>query len=213
MNALFFDWMCNRDIGTLLGLLENVDLLDPEAYNQLFHQMVSQIFKNPERMEALDWIGYIQASLRRAGFKGQDVDVFTHDIVVKLLVSPGKLFRGWDPKKHGPLNRRFKRSVLNATKNIVAKERNWKKRFSGMPPSELPAQDSSSEYTDEFRELVRRKLGKLGVAVLDWRLEAREVKDMVSRPEFGNPTAYQIKKIVKALKKLAREYGQLEPMV
>ena len=55
------------------------------------------------------WTNYIAACLRNAGFREQgDLEERIHDIVVKLLVSPGGLFRGYDARRHGPLDFRFK---------------------------------------------------------------------------------------------------------
>ena len=55
--------------------------------------------------------------------------------------------------------------------------------------------------------MVAEKLGKLALAILDWRMEGRDVKDMVGRAELGNPTAYSIKREVGEIKKLAHRFG------
>ena len=35
----------------------------------------------------------------------------------------GKLFSGYDPRVHGPMDKRFKASVANSIRNLVAKEK------------------------------------------------------------------------------------------
>ena len=69
-------------------------------------------------MKGFDWAGYIIHSLARAGFRDDDQQEHFHNIAVKLLVSPGNLFRAWKPGHHGPLERRFRRSVWNAIRNV-----------------------------------------------------------------------------------------------
>ena len=51
------------------------------------------------------------------------------------------------------------------------------------------------------------KLGKLAAAILDWRLEGRQTKEMIGRPEFGSPSKYNIKREVQAIKSLAHQFA------
>ena len=63
-----------------------------------------------ERLRGFDWLSYIAASVWHAGFRDRrERDEKTHEVVVKLLT--GKLFKGYDPRLHGPMDLRFKRSV------------------------------------------------------------------------------------------------------
>ena len=112
---------------------------------------------------------------------------------MKLLT--GKLFRGYDPRIHGPMELRFRRSVGNAIRNLVAKEKTRRRYLPSVPiaqefvpgsvtPDDLPAksaQDDDSKVIENFRELVRRRLGGLGLAVLDARLGGEEMKSLVIR--------------------------------
>ncbi len=116
---------------------------DPTAYDDLFNRELDAVLpmvSNPEdrhRLAAMrgGWSNYIAACLRNAGFRVQgDLEEHIHDIVVKLLVSPGRLFRGYDQERHGPLDLRFKRSVSNAVKNVVEKEKNRRRL---LPPAPL----------------------------------------------------------------------------
>ena len=83
-------------------------------------------------MRGFNWVGYIAKCLRNCGYRDQrEVQERTHDIVVKLIT--GGLFRDYDEQQHGPLDLRFKRSVANAIKNMVEKERNRRRLLPTVP--------------------------------------------------------------------------------
>jgi len=67
-----------------------------------------------------DWVGYLSAAVRRSGIPPHDVDGTVANIVVYLLVQPGKLFTGWDGST--PLEARWKLSVRNAVINARASD-------------------------------------------------------------------------------------------
>jgi hypothetical protein len=60
----------------------------------------------------------------------------------------------------------------------------------------------------DFRELVRKRLGGLGVAVLQVRLDGGEVKSLVGCKSLGSPGKWVVKKTVQEIKQLAREYAR-----
>src|SRR5271157_3360144 len=138
-------------------------------------------------MRGFNWVGYIAKSLRNAGYHDQrDVQERTHDLVVKLLT--GGLFTDYDEERHGPLDLRFKRSVANAVKNIVEKERNRRRSLPSVgigqefEPGRIRADDlpdraaaggGEEKVIEDFRQLVRNQVGELGLAVLDARLQPR----------------------------------------
>ena len=109
-----------------------------------------------EAMRDFDWAGYISAVLQRSGFRGADLEEHLHDLVVKLLVRPGKLLRGWDPTRHGPLERRFRRSVRNGIINIAQKARNHRKWMTATDPvalaASLPSRPVHSGVLEAFRQ-------------------------------------------------------------
>ena len=166
------------------------------------------------------WISYIGASVRNAGCRdyreGQEA---IHDVVVKLLT--GKLFRGFDERTSGPMDLRFKRSVGNAIRNLTEKERNRKHYIptvpiqqtfapGGVTDDDLPARsshDDGEKVIRDFRQLVHRRLGALGVAVLDVRLAGEETKGLVGSPDLGSPGRWIVKRAVQQVKQLAREYA------
>ncbi len=79
-----------------------------------------------------------------------------------------------------------------------------------MTAEELPApparDDDHEKVIENFRELVRRRLGGLGLAVLDARLDGIETKALVGDPSLGSPGRWTIKKVVQDVKRLAREF-------
>ena len=164
-----------------------------------------------DAMQDFDWAGYIEHSLLRAGFRNDDLQEHFHSIAIKLLVSPGKLFRGWEPSRHGPLDRRLKRSVWNAILNIKEKIRNRGRRVTPTDPSILaelqPSRRPYSAVVDKFRDLVAEKVGDLGVAILDQRLAGRDTKALVGKMELGRPSVWQVKRTVQAVKELAQRYA------
>jgi hypothetical protein len=202
--------------------------LDAAAYDDLFVKQLDALLpklSNPEerrRLEAMrgfGWTGYIAACLRNAGYREQgQVEELTHDIVVKLLVAPGGLFRGWDERRHGPLDLRFRKSVANAVRNAVEKDRNRRRLLRPVPlgtgwasPEDLPDRpERKDDYTliDGFRALLQARLGDLAAAVFDARLEGRQTKDLIGLPDLDRPGRWVVKRVVRQIKALAREYAE-----
>ena len=59
----------------------------------------------------------------------------------------------------------------------------------------------------EFRQLVLQRLGKLALAILDARLGNEELKGLVGRSELGSLSAYQLKREVGEVKRLAHQFA------
>ena len=210
-----------------LWLIETYYTFDAAQYNRLFDDELGKLsVSSPEhrdaveRMRGMNWVGYIAKSLRNAGYRDQrETQERTHDIVVKMLT--GGLFRDYDETRHGPLDLRFKRATANAIKNMVEKERNRRRLAPTIPigqefrpggvddlPARSPRHDDDGEkVVCDFRELVRRQLGQLGVAVLDVRLAGGEVKSLVGSSGLGSPGKWGIKRTVQGIKELAREFA------
>ena len=195
-------------------------IFDPQSYNSVFdvelEKMIDRLRDNEARQQAaemrgFEWGQYIARSLVRAGFRGDDVQEHCHAIVVKLIVSPGRLFRGWEPGRHGPLDRRFQAAVWNAIRNITEKQRNYRRRMTPADPTimaeRLPGRRPYSGVLDDFRRLVAERLGPLAAAILDQRLADEDTKDLVGRADLGSPGKYIIKREVQAIKTLARQFA------
>ena len=225
----FWQWLAQL---TLQSLAESYVTFDRDQYNRLFDEELEKVIARTsdpahqqilERMRGFNWVSYIAASVRHAGFRdyreGQEK---IHEVVVKLLT--GALFTGFDDRRSGPMDLRFKRSVANAIRNIVEKERNRRhylptvpigQEFTpgGVTTDDLPAQPGRDDHDDgkiirDFRRLVRRRLGELGVAVLDVRLAGGETKSLVGSPSLGSPGKWVVKRVVQQVKELAREYAE-----
>jgi hypothetical protein len=171
----FWQWLSQLSL-----LRETYFSFDPRAYNALFDSELEKVIarvKEPqalERLRGFDWLSYIAASVWHAGFLDKrERDEKSHDIAVKLLM--GQLFRGYDPRIHGPMELRFKASVANGIRNMTQKERNRRRNVPTVPirkeftpgsvtPDDLPAKparDDDSKVIEGFRELVLRRLGGL----------------------------------------------------
>ena len=216
----FLIWLEHQDTATLLALLESRDYFEPTEYNVVFDKELDKLLdriNDPEARQQIaalrgfDWGNYIVRSLVRGGFRGDDVSDHFQSIVMKLLLSPGKLFRGWNPREHGALERRFRASVWNGIRNIAEKRRNYRRWMVSADPTIMaernPAKQPYSGVLDDFRRLVADKLGALAAAILDWRLQGEDTKDLVGRAELGKPSPYTIKREVQAIKALAHRFA------
>jgi hypothetical protein len=204
--------------------------LRPVEYNALFdrelERLLPRISNATERnrlqaMAGTRWTGYIAAALRNAGFRDHaNLQEKIHDVVVKLLVSPGGLFRDYDETRHGPFDRRWMRSVGNAVKNIAERERNRRRLIPTVaidrefrPGGAMDLPDRASREADEgviedFRRLVWSRLGRLALEILDARLAGEETKGLVGRGDLGSPSQFAIKQTVQQVKLLAREFAE-----
>ncbi len=203
--------------------------LNPAEYDALFDKELERLLPRisdvteAQRLRGLlgnKWTKYIAAALRNAGFRDQaSLQEKIHDLVVRLLVSPGGLFRDYDEARHGPFDLRWKRSVANACKNLAEKERNRRRLIptvsigqevgmTDVPDRVSAGRKDDERLIDDFRQLVRNRLGELGIAVLDSRISGEETQALAGRKDLGNPGRYVIKRVVQEIKALAREYAQ-----
>jgi len=205
-----------------LRIAENYFTFSPRQYDRLFDDELGRIITRThdsahldalERLRGFGWTAYVAAAIRNAGFRDyRDAQESTHDIVAKLLT--GELFRDYDESRHGPFDLRFKRSVANAVKNLVEKEGSRRHYLPSVPiergddlPARFPAQQQDERLVTRFRELVRKRLGPIGGAVLDNRLAGAETKSLVGCPALGSPGKWTVKRVVGEIKSLAREYA------
>lgn len=209
----FFQWLAN--------LQETFFGLDPKQYNRLFDQELEKVIARTsdpahrqalEKMHGFGWVAYIAASVRNSGCRDQrEIQEKAHDVAVKLLM--GKLFTGFDERVSGPMDRRFRRSVGNAIRNLVELERNRRHYLPTVPldqaaePGGMTPEGGSEKVIKDFRRLVKRRLGEIGVAVLNARLAGSETKSLVGRPDLGSPGKFAIKRTVQEIKQLAGEFA------
>ena len=222
----FWHWLWLRQL-----LAETYFTFDANQYNALFDSELEKVVarvKDPRSLEAMrgfDWLAYISSWVRHAGYRDQrEIQERAHEVVVKLLM--GQLFRGYDPRIHGPMDKRFKASVANSIRNLVAKEKTRRRYVPTVPiaqeftPGSVTADDlptkpardeDDSKVIENFRELVLKRLGGLGLAVLDGRLDGIETKSLVGCPSLGSPGKWTIKKVVAGIKALAQEFFRGDP--
>jgi len=218
MHATFTEWLISRDPGCCLNalrrLLEQGQFLDKDAYNQLFDwqlkDLLSRVDKPAEReqlekMEGFDWVNDIERALRRAGFHNE-VHELTHDIVVKLLISPGGLFSGW---RGQPLQARFRASVKNAITNEIEKRSNRRRLIPtvsiqpGFDPALAYMGRPGPSLIDEFIDFLQARHGKLAAQVFQHRLAGGQTREL-----FGKVgTRHAIKMAVKDIKSAAEDFA------
>jgi hypothetical protein len=220
----FYEWLaqCNL-LARLQPLGENYVTFDPAEYNELFDKELEKVITRTsnamhrqtlESMRGFNWLGYIAASVRNSGCRDyREGQERIHDIAVRLLT--GTLFRGFDERVSGPMDLRFKRSVGNAVRNMVEKEKNRRHYLPTVPidqeaePGSMTRdEDGGSErIVRDFRRLVRSRLGELGAAVLNARLAGEETKSLVGSTALGSPSRWTIKRAVQEIKALARLFA------
>jgi len=218
MQTTFLEWLSSRDVGLALRLLEQTP--DKAAYNQLFAQQLSDLLRRVDKpaerrqlesMLNFDWYGDIERSLKRAAF-GRETDEMAHDIVVKLLVSPGGLFAGW---KGQPMEARFRASVKNAIFSAIKKVQTRRRLLPtvsiapGFGPAvaylgQLPEQ---AMLVKELLQFLRNRYGELPARVFQHRLTGGNTKDLIGDPNLGRPTRHAVKSAVKDLKTATRDYA------
>jgi hypothetical protein len=157
-----------------------------------------------------DWCGYISKALANAGVPPHDRDSAASQIVVQLLVKPGRLFTGWDG--HAPLEARWKLSVRNAVINAGVKAQKARRRKSlsfsepGVEAAERP--QYSDEVVKRFVGHVGLRLGDKAKRLLQHLLDGGEVKDLVG---VDGATSYQLKEMKKAIKRELLSFGANDP--
>lgn len=157
-----------------------------------------------------DWCGYISKALANAGVSPQDRDSAASQIVVQLLVKPGRLFTGWDG--HGPLEARWKLSVRNAVINAGVKAQKVRRKkvlsFSepGVDAADRP--QISDELVRLFVGHVGLRYGDQAKRLLQHLLDGGEIKDLVG---VDGATSYQLKEIKKQIKRELLSFGANDP--
>ncbi|WP_237225498.1 hypothetical protein [Rubinisphaera sp. JC750] len=202
-----------------LWLHEVTSLFDRDGFNKLFRNELQKLISKTDdsekqqqliRFQETDFVGYVDRSLRNAGFRDEELDSKVSQVIQHLLVHPGKLFSGW---RGQPIEGRFKLAVRNAILNLVEKRNRERERYwiGNIHQMGIPAPDKNLSQTlvDEFREFLRLRAGNEAVEILDARLSNVSMKSIAD--ERGS--SHRVKEIVKVLKHTAKEFAADDPML
>jgi hypothetical protein len=196
-------------------LVKEVTELFPKAsVNALFQREIDSLLDTVKEDEArsdlvafrgMDQVGYIDRSLRRAGFDQSELDSLVHDIAVKLLL--GSFFRKWSGQ---PLLGRFKVAVKNAITTLAVKASKQRKRAGELPPEVPGHQSANDELIEDFRNWLEFRYGDAALRVFDHRLAGDDVKELIGRPDLE--TSYKLKQAVQQIKTAAKVWAARDPV-
>lgn len=200
---------------------------DRAEYNSLFRHQLDELRRritDPERLEtverlaAIDWAAYILAAVRRAGVRHPgDQEAAAHDIVVRLLLKPGALFR-CDPDHGPPLDARFRAAVRNAVTNLRrsrARDRDDHAIGIGHEPGQVSPETipnrktrhaDDEEWWAALRDYIRREVGPLGVRLLDLMLAGRSLRSLVTAPEFSEVGEWGVRRVWERVRAAATKF-------
>jgi hypothetical protein len=196
-------------------MAEVSDLFPREGMNALFYDEIEKLHQRQpmdanelQRLMAMDFVGYIDRSLRSAGFRDPELDPLVHDIVVKLIT--GALFRN----VQGPLLARFAVAVKNSIITLANRRQRVRRRYADHELETVPQRTvvipSEDDLIERFRSYVRQKLGEIALQVLDHRLDGGDTKRLVgSRPELSS--SYAVKEFVKQIKRAVSTFAGNDP--
>lgn len=231
----FYEWLSHINLADRLWL-ETFYTFDPAQMNQVFYDELGKVIqRTPEaaqreslqRLYAFDFIAYIGGAVRRNCRDYRQGQEAISDIASKLLL--GKLFRGFAVPPSSAedageyLLARFKNSVANALRNMVEKEANRRRYLpttgirqdfepGGVTADDLPARSAPAQDDENviqaFRKFLQDRGGPLHTAVYDLRMAGGETRSLVGSPAVGSPGKYVIKRVVREIKDLAREFAQ-----
>lgn len=192
--------------------MEITELFPKSQIQDLFIKEIDELLKTVppgetredlRRLREMDIVAFIDASLRRAGFRDFERDDLVSSIVTKLLL--GNFFKGF---RQGSLVARFKASVSNAIATLVTR-RNRQRHRSHELPMDLSSRSVADDGTlDHFRAWLRLRYSPIHQAVFDHRLHGGDTSDLVGTHRL---TGYSIKKIVRDIKEAAKDFARNDP--
>jgi hypothetical protein len=184
-----------------------------DGMNDIFREKINALHQqqpmDPAELRRLldfDYVGYVDKSLRSAGYRDPDLDYLVHDIVVKLIT--GALFSN----VQGPFIARFSVAVKNSIITLVGKRLRMRRRYSDHPLETVPQQmaiETEPDVIEQFRQYVLRTLGAVALRVLDHRLDGGDTKEL--RGTEGLESHYSVKETVKDLKRALRGFSGSNP--
>jgi DNA-directed RNA polymerase specialized sigma24 family protein len=194
-------------------MAEVSELFPREGMNALFYDEIEKLHaRQPmdpselQRLMSMDFVGYIDRSLRNSGFRDPELDPMVHDIVVKLIT--GALFRN----VQGPFLARFATAVKNSIITLATRRQRVRRRYSDHELETIPqrsAPQPEDDVVERFRTYVRQTLGEVALRVLDHRLDGLDNRDLRGQP--GLESHYALKEMVKRIKRAATTFAGSDP--
>jgi hypothetical protein len=195
-------------------MAEVSDLFPREGINALFYDEVEKLHQRQpmdpaelRRLMSMDYVGYIDRSLRRAGFRDPELDPMVHDIVVKLIT--GALFKN----VRGPLLARFAVAVKNSIITLANRRQRVRRRYSDHELEAVPQRSVAPRPEDDlvemFRTYVRQTIGDVALRVLDHRLDGGNTGELRGQP--GLESHYALKEMVKRIKRAVSTFAGNDP--
>ena len=209
MDTSFVSFLLRR-----MTVNEVSEFFPTSAMNQLFRAELGRILTTEDlseeqrqdlvQLRSLNLVGYVDSSVRRSGVDEADRDEVVHDLLVRLLVSPGSLFKKWDRKS--PMSARLKVAIRNSIFSLAKKRQRRARRFQELPDiiASPPCMDDVGTI-NAFRDALRSQYGEDHVRVLDTRLAGNDIKGLIGSP--GIPTSYRLKQIVQDIKRFVVGWG------
>jgi hypothetical protein len=202
---------------------------DHDGFNDVFRRQLAELLPRVsdarrwaglEAMRDFDFVAYILAALRNAGFADQrEREEAAHDVVVQLLVSPGQLFASYGDTS-GPMEARFRIAVQNAVRNLI-RSRRRREPISraigiGHGAGELPTHAIPDRRHDEvddetltaFRAYLGDALGLDAVKLLDRRLDGVSLRQLVGDPAFSRSSAWALRRLMANVRDAALEFAR-----
>jgi hypothetical protein len=203
---------------------------DHAGFNALFRRQLAELLPRVhddgrrvglDALRDFDFVAYILAALRNAGFRDQqEREQAAHDLIVQLLVSPGQLFAGYAATS-GPLEARFRLSVQNGVRTLLRGQRRRQRSSRavsiGHEADELPAHAIPDRRHDDalddevmtaFRNYLADALGEDAVALFDRRLDGVSLRQLVRDPAFNGSSAWTLRRLMRNVRDAALAFAR-----
>jgi hypothetical protein len=195
---------------------------DRAGFNRLFRDQLAELLprvRDADRragidgMRDFDFVAYILAALRNAGFAdAQEREQAAHDVVVYLLVSPGQLFAGYGDRS-GPLEARFRIAVQNAVRNQLRSRRRGRLdrtavTSNGTADTEAHASEDAEEVMAAFRAYLAAEVGEDSVKLLDRRLDGVSLRRIARDPAFSGLSAWSLRRLMSRVRDAAVAFAR-----
>jgi hypothetical protein len=199
---------------------------DRDGFNDVFREQLAELLPTVadegrraslEAKQGFDFVGYILAALRQAGFTDQrEREQAAHDVVVYLLVQPGQLILGYNADTNGPMEAEFRIAVRNAIRNLLRTRRRQPDSRTisiGHGAGELPVDAIPDRHHDDdevlpaFRDFLRQEVGEDAVQLLDRRLDGISLRQLAGEEGIGL-SGWALRRLVQRVREAALAFAR-----